>query len=102
MRIKKLLYYAFLVITFLASGCNSDEDFNRDQITVKFSSSVSGYGQVKASGSTWDMKDAIGIYMIESGYTPILSKVLADTQILRNKFRRLKGQRINPLALMTA
>lgn len=80
---KQNVLMAALLMTVLAS-CSSDDntDFLSDPQTVKFTSQISNQEltNTRASATTWDADDAIGVFMVAYGET-----LSADNALANNK-----------------
>lgn len=67
----KRILFPFAVATLMLASCSNDENENgtaNDRIPATFSADIT---QTRASVSTWDANDAIGIYMLDAGTTDI-------------------------------
>lgn len=68
MKIKKYLFVTTLSLLALYS-CREDEEMiypDSNPVAVRFTSTVSGEVRAKASGSSWDANDKIGVFMKKS------------------------------------
>lgn len=62
---KRLL--AIMVIAIIFSSCRKDEPLDRGQKEVYFTSAIQGLLQTRLTGNTFEVGDAIGVFMKESG-----------------------------------
>jgi len=68
MRLRKYLFITTLSVIALYS-CREDEEMlypDNSPVAVQFTSTVSGQVRAKASGSSWDSNDRIGVFMKKS------------------------------------